>query len=160
MAPAYLPLFCYCHCRCAYVHAKSLQSCLTLCDHMDCSPPGSSVMGFSRQEYWSGLLCIPPGDLPNPRMEPMSLASPALAGGFFTTWAIREAHIYVYFPIKIKYLYICIFILGFYNLNTKILSVILIKIMMVWSFPEWDSLLIILPGAQQLLSYIKSFHVS
>ena len=39
------------------VHAKSLQSCLTLCDPMDCSPPGSSPlsMGFSRQEYWSGL---------------------------------------------------------------------------------------------------------
>ena len=31
------------------------QSCLTLCDPMDCSPPGSSVMGFPRQEYWSGL---------------------------------------------------------------------------------------------------------
>ena len=33
--------------------AKSLQSCPTLCDPMDCSPPGSSVHGFSRQEYWS-----------------------------------------------------------------------------------------------------------
>ena len=31
------------------------QSCPTLCDPMDCSPPDSSVMGFSRQEYWSGL---------------------------------------------------------------------------------------------------------
>ena len=37
------------------VHAKSLQSCLTLCDPIDCSLPGSSVHGFSRQEYWSGL---------------------------------------------------------------------------------------------------------
>ena len=42
-------------------------------------------MGFSRQEYWSGLLCPPPGDLPNPGIEPPSLLSPALAGGFFTT---------------------------------------------------------------------------
>ena len=33
--------------------------CPTLCDPMDCSPPGSSVSGFSRQEYWSGLLCPP-----------------------------------------------------------------------------------------------------
>ena len=41
-------------------------------------------MGFSREEYWSGLLCPPPGDLPNPGMEPAS-PSPALAGGFFTT---------------------------------------------------------------------------
>ena len=48
---------------------------------MDCSPPGSLSTEFSRQEYWSGLLC-PPGDLPDPGME---LVSPALAGGFFTT---------------------------------------------------------------------------
>ena len=34
---------------------KSLQSCPTLCDPMDCSLPGSSVPGFSRQEHWSGL---------------------------------------------------------------------------------------------------------
>ena len=39
-------------------------------------------MGFSRQEYWTGLPCPPPGVLPNPRIEP---TSPALAGGFFTT---------------------------------------------------------------------------
>ena len=41
-------------------------------------------MEFSRQEYWSGLLCPPPGDLPNPGIEP---ASSALAGGFSTTSA-------------------------------------------------------------------------
>ena len=35
--------------------AKSLQSCLTLCDPIDCSPPGSPSLGFSRQEHWSGL---------------------------------------------------------------------------------------------------------
>ena len=50
---------------------------------MDCLDPLS--MGFSRQEYWSGLPCSPPGDLPDPRMKPMSLTSPSLAGGFFTT---------------------------------------------------------------------------
>ena len=42
-------------------------------------------MGFSRQEYWSWLPCPSPGDLPDPGIEPTSLASPALAGGFFTT---------------------------------------------------------------------------
>ena len=42
-------------------------------------------MGFSRQEYWSGLPFPPPGYLPNPGIEPMSLVSPALAGRFFTT---------------------------------------------------------------------------
>ena len=45
-------------------------------------------MGFSRQEYWSGLPRPPPGDLPNPQIEPTSLTSPALAGGFFTASAI------------------------------------------------------------------------
>ena len=42
-------------------------------------------MGFSRQEYWSGLPCSSPGDLPDPGIEPASLTSPALAGGFFTS---------------------------------------------------------------------------
>ena len=41
--------------------------------------------GFSRQEDWSGLTFPPPGDLPNPGIKPMSPASPALAGEFFTT---------------------------------------------------------------------------
>ena len=44
--------------------------------------------GFSRQQYRSGLLCTPPGDLPDPGIEP---ASPALASGFFTTSATWEA---------------------------------------------------------------------
>ena len=35
-------------------------------------------MGFPRQEYWRGLLCLPPGDLPKPRIEPTSPSSPAL----------------------------------------------------------------------------------
>ena len=44
-------------------------------------------MGFSRQGYWSGLPFPSPGDLPNPGIEPVSLVSPALAGGFLTTSA-------------------------------------------------------------------------
>ena len=47
-------------------------------------------MGFSRHEYWSGLPCPPPGDLPNPGMELISLPSPELADGSFTS-ATREA---------------------------------------------------------------------
>ena len=47
--------------------------------------------GFSRQNYWSRLPFLPPGDLPNPESEPLSLVSPALAGGFFTTSAAWEA---------------------------------------------------------------------
>ena len=56
------------------------QLCLTLCNSVDCSPPGSSVHRFFRREYWNGLPFPPPGDLPDPRIEPTSPASPALAG--------------------------------------------------------------------------------
>ena len=67
------------------------KSCLTLCDPMDCSLPGSLSMGLSRQEYWTGLPCPPPGDLPDPGIEPVSPVSPTLAGGFFTTSATWKA---------------------------------------------------------------------
>ena len=48
-------------------------------------------MEFSRQEQWSGLPCLPPGDLHNPEVEATCLMSPALAGGFITTSATWEA---------------------------------------------------------------------
>ena len=47
-------------------------------------------IGFSRQEHWSELPCPPPGDLPDPGIEPVSLMSPTLAGGFFITEPLRE----------------------------------------------------------------------
>ena len=59
-----------------HLRAKSFQSCPTLCHPMDCGPPGSSGHGDSpRQEYWSGLPCPPPGGLPDPGIEPVSLTS-------------------------------------------------------------------------------------
>ena len=59
---------------------------------MDGSPLGlPPSLGFSRQEHWSGLPFPSPGDLSDPRIKPMSLASPALVGRFFTSWATREA---------------------------------------------------------------------
>ena len=51
----------------------------------------SLPLGFSRQEYWRGLPCPPPRDLPYPGIKPVSLISLALAGGFFTTRATCEA---------------------------------------------------------------------
>ena len=65
-------------------------------------------VGFPRQEYWSGLPCPPPGDLPCPGIEPEVLTSPALIGGFFTTRATWEAQQLRIFLIKIV-CYICIF---------------------------------------------------
>ena len=72
------------------MHAKSLQSCLTLCDPMDCSLPVSSVCDDSPSKT-TELPCPPPGDLPDPGIKPASLMSPSLAGGFFTTSAPWEA---------------------------------------------------------------------
>ena len=51
-------------------------------------------MGFSRQEYWNGLPCPPPEDLPKPGIEPESLMFLILSGGFFTTSATWEAPAY------------------------------------------------------------------
>ena len=66
-----------------YIIEQTLsQLYLTLSDPMDCSPPGSSVHGLSRQEHWSGLPSPSPGDLPDPGVEPGSVSSPALAGAF------------------------------------------------------------------------------
>ena len=56
------------------VNVLADQSCLTLCDPVDCSPPGPLSMEFSRQEYWSELPCPPPGELPDPGIEPRSPA--------------------------------------------------------------------------------------
>ena len=61
------------------MHAKSLQLCLTLCDPWTLTCQDTLSLGFSSKEYWSGLLCSPPGDLPDPEMEPMF---PAWTGGF------------------------------------------------------------------------------
>ena len=69
-----------------------------------CQAPLS--MGFQRQVYQSGLPCPPPGDLPNPGIKPVSLKSPALADGFFTTSATWEDHPFFFFH--------CLFHLTYY----------------------------------------------
>ena len=61
-------------------------------------------MGLSKQEYWSGLPCPPPGDLPDPGIKPTSPTSPALAGRFFTTSTTWEALISTY---SNAYFYTC-----------------------------------------------------
>jgi len=78
----WVPVLC-----CVCVHEKSLQSCPTLGDPMDCSPPGSSVHGILQARILEWVAFPSPGDLPNPGTESSSLRSPALAGGFFTTTA-------------------------------------------------------------------------
>ena len=65
------------------VSLKSLQSDSATLWTVACQAPLS--MGFSRQEYCSGLPCPPPGNLPDPGIKPASFMSPEVAGGFFTT---------------------------------------------------------------------------
>ena len=64
------------------MHAQSYPA---LFDPMDCTLPGSSAHGISKQEYWGGLPFPSPGDLPDPGIKPVSPMSFALAEGFFTT---------------------------------------------------------------------------
>ena len=59
---------------------------------MDCSLPDPLSMGISRQEYWSGLPCPSPKDLPRPGIEDAFLMFPALAGKFFITSSTWEVH--------------------------------------------------------------------
>ena len=56
-----------------HARAKSLQSCPTLFNPMDCKPQAPLSMGFARQEYWSGLPFPSPRDLPDAEVEHVSL---------------------------------------------------------------------------------------
>ena len=78
------------------MHAKLLQSCLTLCDPMDVSLPGSLCpWDFPGKNTRAGIALLRWG-LPNPRIEPESLNSPALAGEFFATSTTWEALTFMY----------------------------------------------------------------
>ena len=70
---------------------KMLNFRLCIYDRMDYTHQAPLSMGFSRQEYWSGLPFPTSEVLPDPGIKPKSLKSPALAGGFFNTSAIWEA---------------------------------------------------------------------
>ena len=70
------------------VHA---QLCLTLCDPMAVAHQTPLSMGFSRQRYWRGVPFPTPGDLPDPGIQPVSPATPAVARRFFTTSTTWEA---------------------------------------------------------------------
>jgi len=88
---------------CSHACVLSHFSCVWLCTRLltvACQAPLS--MGFSRQEYWSGFLCPPPGHLHYPGFKPASLTSPALAGRSFTTsttWKAERAHTWTYLHI-------------------------------------------------------------
>ena len=75
------------------VHTCSVtKSCPTLATPWTVAHQAPLSMGFSRQEYWSGLPCPLSADLPNPGIELTSLMYPVLAGGFFTSNTTWGAH--------------------------------------------------------------------
>ena len=106
---------------------------------------GPLSMRFPRQEYWSGLPCPPPGDLPNPGIQPTSLRSPALAGRFFTTYTTWESHTWLY-----TYIYTYIYI--------YITSAVLKKLVQISLIISGQSTILKVPpmGSHYLLKIAKS----
>ena len=86
------------HHKCAC--AESLQSCPTFLSLWTIVRQVPLSMGFSRQEYWNGFSCPPPGDLPNPAIKAETLMPPASSARYFTTSATWEAHSPQEVPLK------------------------------------------------------------
>ena len=85
---------CVCICVCVLSHFSHVRLFVTPWTVAHQAPLS---MGFSRQEYWNGLPCPPPEDLPDPGIEPESFMSPALGGRFFTNNATQETtHTFIY----------------------------------------------------------------
>ena len=92
---------CLWHCEAGYLHhlespinyycCSATKSCLTLCNPWTIACKAALSMGLSRQEYWSGFPCPPPGDLSNPGMEPVSLVSFALQADSLSTAPPEES---------------------------------------------------------------------
>ena len=78
-------------------HVKIMSD--SFCDPMVCIPPGSSVHGFPRQKYWSGLSFPPAGDLPDPGIEPMSPVAHTLQADSLplSHWHLRYWYYYCYY---------------------------------------------------------------
>ena len=85
------------------MHAKSLQSCPTLDNPVDCSLPGSSIHGILQARILEWVAMPSSRGFPEPGTKPEFLMSPALTGGFFTastTWDVWYIHVYVLLFLK------------------------------------------------------------
>ena len=116
------------------------QSCLTLCNTWTVACQAPLFMGLFMQEYWSGVPFLPLGDLPEPAIKPVSLVSPALAGGFFTTSANCEALI----------LFISLFLINFLILKVLFLKPLLYSFMYFWPHCAACQILVPQPGIKQV----------
>ena len=79
-----------CVCVCVYARAHTLSCVQLFATPWTVAHQVPLSMGFSREEYWSGLPFPSPGDFHNSEDEPISLVSPASAGGFFTTASLGK----------------------------------------------------------------------
>ena len=93
-----------CMCACGLSHFSCVQLCATLWT-VACQTPLS--MRFSRQEYWSGLPCPPPGHLPNSGIEPTPLAALTWAGGFLSLVPPGKPRLSVYMYVFIRKHFMC-----------------------------------------------------
>ena len=95
------------------MHDQSLHSYLILTTPWTVAHQAPLSMEFSRQEYWSGLPCLPPGDLPHPGIELTSLMSPALLGDFLTSRIIWAFNVFI-LPSFLKGIFTMFRILGWH----------------------------------------------
>ena len=115
------------------MHAQSLQSCQLCVTLWAVARQSPLYLGFSRQEYWSGLPFPPPGDLPHLELKSTSLTSPALTGWFFTTsttWETLPMQVstehWVEFPVLYRrfLLVIYFFLINSVSVSTPIYQLI------------------------------------
>ena len=97
-----------CVCVCVCCHFSRVRFFATLWTVARQAPMST---GFSRQAYWSGLPCPPPGEYPYPGIKPLSLTSPALAGGLFTSSAISVLHTHIIVSNAIFYGELCVLLI-------------------------------------------------
>ena len=99
---------CVCVCVCIYTYIETYE-CVCLCARAYVqllANPWNAVhqaplsIELSRQEHWSGFPFPTPGDIPDPGIQPESMASPALVSRFFTNSATWESHIYLKFHLN------------------------------------------------------------
>ena len=93
--------FWFTRCSSILVLARA-QLCPTLCDPMDCNPPGSSVHGILRARILEWVAISFSRDLPDPGIKSMSLLSPALVGRFFTTSTMQSLVVHLMLHVFIS----------------------------------------------------------
>ena len=147
-------MFCMCVCMCMLSRFRRVWLFVTPWTIVHQAP---LFLGFFRQEYCSGLLYPSPRDLPNPGIGPMSLTSPALAGGFFTTHATWETPLHVY-TISIYIFFFFFFsltmedfFLFFSGLSNQLLETELLTMLGTWE-PREGSWSKVEQKSQQLLN--------